>query len=108
MEENSEQVKIFPNIIIPTKDFLVGSICGFNAAKKKYHKTEPEVSGNSQYIGYWLEISCHKCGRFYSFDSPNDLPTENLICETKDCGNYLIVYGIQDIKFWRIGPIEFT
>ena len=105
-------VEISPNIIMPTKDFLVGVIYGFNLAKKTYNFTNPEVgqkeNGSTNFfIGYWLELSCAKCGRLYCYDSPNDLPATNLICETLGCGNHIIAYNVSDSRLWKIGHLTF-
>jgi len=109
----TEEIEVAPNIIIPNRDFLVGSIYGFNLAKKMHGVTNPEVSQTKEgetnfFIGYWLEISCIKCKRMYCFEGPNDLPLSNLICETPDCGNHLIVYNVADSKLWKIGHLKFN
>jgi hypothetical protein len=110
------ETQVFPSIIMPNRDFLIGALYGFNVAKKMYGENHPEIMGVGDseipkdhfFIGYWLELTCTKCKRLYCYDNPNDVPTKNLVCETSDCGNHIIVYNVGDPKSWRIGSFTFV
>ena len=109
--------EINPAVIVPNRDFLVGVLYGFNAARKRFENDiKPLYSKNGImkdaenedfYLGYWLEITCGKCGTLYTFDNPNELPIESLKCSNKECDNILILYNINKSECWRIGNITF-
>lgn len=111
----SKEKEISPVVIIPNKDFLIGCLYGFNAARKRLEeKPQPlfcddselkEVTNKDFYLGSWFEITC-KCGMFYSFDNANQIPNENLQCQ--QCGNILIFYNVFNPEFWKIGTINFV
>jgi hypothetical protein len=115
LEDNIENkiLEVHPTIIMPNRDFLIGFIYGFNSGRKFQNDLKPvppiaddhEASRNDFYLGYWLECDCIKCKRRYCFNSPVELPTENLICETENCGNHIIVYGVNDSKQCKLGKI---
>ena len=94
-----------PAVVAPNKIFLIGAISGYNTAARIYNKNY-SCSANppKTYMGHWLHLECEKCGGFYAYDNPNDLPQDNLICET--CGNVIIQYGVLEVNEWKIGPIE--
>ena len=114
---NPEEIQIAPNIIIPNKMFLVGALYGFNAARKRIEenpqplfgdgKEVHEANNNDLFLGSWLELTCAKCGRLYTFEGPNEIPEENLKCDTIDCDNVVILYGVIETNLWRIGSITF-
>lgn len=109
---------IAPGIIVPNRDFLVGAMYGFNAARRRLEENpQPlfgseiagmdEVSNEDFYLGSWLEITCSKCGMLYTFNGPNDLTPTNLECTNKECDNIIILYGNIYPEQWRIGAITF-
>ena len=105
---------VSPTVIIPNRVFLVGALYGFNAGRKAVEKAPKdyfnghEVDGKDFYLGSWFEVECSKCGRHYTFDNPNEIPEENLICETDSCNNHVILYGILEPDKWRVGNIKFS
>lgn len=60
------------------------------------------------YLGSWFEITCNKCQRLYTFDDSSDIPEENLVCETEDCGNHVIAYRVFEPQHWRCGQMKFS
>jgi hypothetical protein len=106
--------EIEPTIIMPSRDFLIGVLYGYNTGRKQIElnpvptRNDRPLTNEDFYLGYWLEFECCKCGRHYGFDNPNHLPMENLVCESEDCNNHVIVYGIGDPKVWKIGQIKFV
>jgi len=109
-----EEKIIHPTVIVPDRLFLIGALYGFNAGRKAVEKNpqpfvrDHEVTNEDFYLGSWFEISCNKCGRHYTYDNPNDIPNKNLMCETDDCDNCIIFYGMGDVSKWRIGSIKFS
>jgi len=102
------ELEVVPTIIMPNKDFLVGVLYGFNAAKKLYNVSQPYTSDQQSFrIGYWLELTCAKCQRTYCYDDPNLIPSTNLICETENCKNHIIVYNVHASADWKLGSINF-
>lgn len=110
----NETKDMLPSIVMPSRDFLIGVLYGYNVGRKEIEKNpvptidDRPVTNNDFYLGYWLEFECIKCGRHFGYDNPNHIPTVNLICESKDCGNKVIVYGVGDPKAWKIGGIKFV
>ena len=109
---------VFPNVIMPNQSFFIGALLGFNAGRrfeKNGEDLEP-VYGNSvedlkntsdsDYFGYFFETSCSKCGRKYCYDNLNEIPQQTLECETEECDNIVILYGVNESNLWRIGPIS--
>ena len=109
-----EKIEIAPNIILYDKHILVGYLLGFNAARKRLEDSPKPVYNNKEistedfYLGYFLELTCAKCGRLYTFNDVNELPNETLKCQTEDCNNIIILYGIDDITKWRVGNIPLS
>lgn len=107
------EIEIAPTVIMPNRIFLVGVLYGFNAGRRAIEK-EPqpyfnghEATNEDVYLGSWFEVTCNKCQRLYTYDDPNDIPENNLICETEDCRNHIIFYGVMDPRQWRCGKIKF-
>ena len=106
----SEQ-KLSPNVIMPNRDFFIGAMLGFNAARKRIEKNpQPlfgvkEATSKDLYLGSWLELTCSKCNRLHTFDEPNEIPANNYKCQTEDCDNIIIIYGIVESNLWRVGEI---
>jgi len=116
-EKTEKTVDIYPSIVVPDRSFLIGAIYGFNAARKRLEENPQPLLGKEEiddeepkgiYLGNWLELTCGKCGALYTITEPNELPNSNLICNLKECGNHLIIYGILEPKLWRIGDVTFT
>ena len=109
---NNNLINVIPIIVMPSKDFLIGVLYGFNAARKRIEENPQPIINNREvqsedfFLGYWLEFSCPRCGRYYAYDNPNDIPSHNLVCETPNCGNHVIIYGFGDPKVWRLGNIS--
>jgi len=109
------KIQVAPCIIAPNKAFLIGAIYGFNAARKRVEENPQPLINNEEiteetqevYTGSWLELTCAKCGAFYTFDDPNQIPETNLICSINNCGNHIILYGVCEPQLWRIGNITF-
>ena len=109
-----------PVVVVPSRDFLVGALFGFIAARNRLEEnvqplvsdqesnTLREVKNEDFSLGSWFEITCNKCDMFYVFNEPNELPLETMKCTNKDCDNVLIVYGISDPRHWRIGQMKFV
>jgi len=110
---NEEEKKLAPNVIMPNKDIFIGAMLGFNVARKRLEENpQPLYNGKDAtnediYLGSWLELTCSKCNRLYVFDNLNEIPNDNLHCQTEGCDNIIILYGIVDISLWRIGNITF-
>jgi hypothetical protein len=111
---SSKVIKINPNIIATNKDFLIGIIYGFNAARKRLEQNVKPLFNNKEatnkdfYLGSWLELTCFKCGHLYTFDNSNELPSETMKCIQEGCNNIIILYGITQPNMWRIGEITFV
>ena len=104
--------QIVPNIIIPNKAFLIGSIFGFNAGRKLENKNlqpyrDENLKDEMPYVGPLLEFVCDKCGRFYAYDNPNELPEETMECSNSSCDNIIILYGVGEPDRWKVGQISF-
>lgn len=116
MEQPQNEIEVSPCIVLPDKMFLIGAIYGINAARKRIEDDPQPLLGTKEatseeaegiYIGHWLELHCAKCGSFYTFDNPNDVPDTNFKCSNKDCDNYIIVYGVGEVNMWRLGEFRF-
>jgi len=106
---------VTPTVMVPNRTFLVGALYGFNAGRKTSNDGEitpyagdHEATNDDFYLGSWFEVSCIKCGRHYTFDNPNEIPEDNLICDTDDCDNHIIFYGVYESDRWKIGQIKFN
>ena len=114
---DEEKTVVYPTIAIPHRLFLIGAIYGFNAGRKQEAEINDsviqpmhdghEATNEDFYFGSWLEAECIKCIRHYTFEGPNDIPENNLVCDTDGCGNHVIAYGLTDPKEWKIGFIRF-
>lgn len=115
MSEPPER-EVNPSIIVPDRSFLIGAIHGMNAGRR-LSTTDgvitPIITGSSRdevrhvpYIGHYLQCSCLECGYFNAWDDPNQIPEESLECGNDTCNNIVILYGVPDSNFWRIGSIK--
>lgn len=110
-------IDVAPSILMPNKDFLLGAMFGIISTRKEFvdkkkkdskPKSEGEIEKSVPQIGYWLEVTCNKCQRFYGYSDPNEVPNRTLVCDTDGCNNHIIQYGIVDPKMWRLGNIKFV
>jgi len=110
---NDDNFKLAPNVVMPNRDFFIGVMFGFNLARKRVEENPQPLFGDKEatnkdfYFGSWLELTCAKCGRHYIFNGPNDVLDNNLQCETEECENVIILYGVSQVNLWRIGSLTF-
>ncbi len=108
-----KEPQLAPNVVMPNRDFFIGVMFGFTAARKRLEEdpqplyANKEATNEDTYLGSWLELTCAKCGRLHIFDNPNEILPNNYECQTEDCDNIIIFYGILESNLWRVGDITF-
>ena len=110
----SEKIVVMPNIILYDKHILIGYLLGFNSARKRLEESPKPIFNNRDlseddfFIGYLLELTCAKCGRLHTFNDFVEIPIENYECQSEDCDNIIILYGVDDVAKWRVGNIPIS
>ena len=108
---SDQDSQLAPNVVMPNRDFFIGIVLGFNMARHRLEKNpqplygDKEATNEDMYLGSWLELTCTKCNRLYTFESPNEIPDTHLGCQTEGCDNIIIIYGIAESNLWRIGDM---